>query len=86
MKKVMRQIRSMTMKKQSFDAIRNFDHCPDAMLVSIPETAAVISRSRASIYRHFEKGELSPVKIGNSTRIRVGEIRRLIGLGSAEVA
>ncbi len=70
------------MKNQSFDAIRNFDDCPDTMLVSIPETAAVISRSRSSIYRHFKCGDLTPVKIGKSTRICVGEIRRLIGPGN----
>ena len=67
------------MKTPSFDAIQQFDSCPDTMLVSIPVACAVVSRSRASIYRHFKCGDLTPVKIGKSTRVCVGEIRRLIG-------
>ncbi|MBK7953392.1 MAG: helix-turn-helix domain-containing protein [Candidatus Accumulibacter sp.] len=50
------------------------------MLLSIAEASAVSGRSRASIYRHFRAGELSQIKIGNSTRVRVGELRKLIGV------
>ncbi|MBK7417417.1 MAG: helix-turn-helix domain-containing protein [Dechloromonas sp.] len=46
---------------------------------TFPLPCAISYRSRASIYRHFKSGELNPVKVGNSTRIKVGELRRLIG-------
>lgn len=68
------------MNKQAvFDVFRHFDTAPDSMLVDIPVACTVTSRSRASIYRHFTAGDLTPVKVGNSTRIRVGDLRRLIG-------
>ena len=64
---------------ESFDAVRQFDTAPDAMLLDIPTACAIAGRSRASIYRHFHAGDLKPVKVGCSTRIKVGELRRLIG-------
>ncbi len=67
------------MKTKSFDAVSRFDTAPDAMLLDIPTACTISSRSRASIYRHFKSGDLNPVKVGNSTRIKVGELRRLIG-------
>jgi len=63
----------------SFDAVRQFDQAADSMLVDISTACTIATRSRASIYRHFHAGELTPVKVGNSTRIKVGELRRLIG-------
>lgn len=69
--------------KASFDAVQQFDNCPDTMLVDIPVACTVTSRSRASIYRHFNAGDLTPIKVGNSTRIKVGELRRLIGASNA---
>jgi hypothetical protein len=68
------------MNKQAiFDVFRHFDTAPDSMLVGITVACAVTSRSRASIYRHFSAGDLTPIKVGSSTRIKVGELRRLIG-------
>ena len=64
-------------------AVQQFDSLPDSGLITIPETCGVSSRSRASIYRHFANGELTPVKVGHSTRVRVGELRRLIGIAPA---
>ena len=49
-------------------------------LVDIHTTCAVIGKSRNSIYRMFQSGALAQVKVGNSTRIRVADIRRLIGV------
>jgi len=60
-------------------AVQRFDTAPGSSLVDIPVAAIIAHRSRASIYRHFKSGELTPVKVGNSTRIRVSELRRLIG-------
>lgn len=68
------------MKSKSLsDAVKQFDEAPDSMLVDITTAGTISKRSRASIYRHFKAGELTPVKVGFSTRIRVGELRRLIG-------
>ena len=49
-------------------------------LVDIHTTCAVIGKSRNSIYRMFKSGDLAQIKVGNSTRIRVADIRRLIGV------
>lgn len=60
-------------------AVQQFDTYPDSALLSIDDACAITGRCRASIYRHFKAGDLTLVKIRNSTRIRVGELRRLIG-------
>ena len=44
------------------------------------DTAAISGRSRVSLYRHFIAGELTPVKVGGRTRIRVSELRALMGV------
>lgn len=68
------------MKTESLsNAVKQFDEAPDSMLVDIPTASTLSNRSRASIYRHFKAGELALVKVGHSTRIRVGDLRRLIG-------
>lgn len=69
----------MNIKIQTSAAVQCFDHAPDSQLIDINSAGAIAGRSRASIYRHFKAGELTPIKIGNSTRIKVGELRRLIG-------
>ena len=56
-----------------------FSRLDDNMLVDIHTTCAVIGKSRNSVYRMFQSGDLEPIKIGHSTRIRVADIRRLIG-------
>ena len=65
--------------KPSFNAVEQFDTAPDAMLLDIPTACVIAGRSRASIYRHFKAGDLKVIKVGKSTRIKVGELRRLIG-------
>lgn len=68
------------MKQQTVSAaVQQFDHAPDSMLLGINDAGTISGRSRTSIYRHFKAGDLTPVKVGNSTRIKVGELRRLIG-------
>ncbi len=66
-------------KPTEFNILRHFDQAPDSMLVDISTACTITNRSRASIYRHFKSGDLEPVKVGCSTRIRVGGLRRLIG-------
>lgn len=59
--------------------IQQFDTYPNSALLTIAAAVVIAGRSRASIYRHFKAGDLSLVKVGKSTRVRVGELRRLIG-------
>ena len=60
-------------------AVQQFDTSPNSALLTIAAAGAIAGRSRASIYRHFKAGELTMVKVGCSTRVRVGDLRRLIG-------
>jgi hypothetical protein len=60
--------------------VTEFDKLPDSSLVSITTASVVSGRGRSSIYRHFKAGELTKVRVGQSTRIRVSELRKLIGL------
>ncbi len=64
---------------QAAAAVCQFDTLSPSVLVTLADASVVSGRSRASLYRHFKAGELTLVKVGNSTRIRVGELRRLIG-------
>ena len=70
-------------QKTASAAVQQFDTSPNSALLDITTASTIAGRSRASIYRHFKAGELTMVKIGNSTRIRVGELRRLIGVVAA---
>lgn len=67
------------MAKHLNKSVENFDHLPDSALISIPDAVVISGRSRNSIYRHFQRGELTPIKVGFSTRIRVANLRSLIG-------
>ncbi|MCQ1550784.1 MAG: helix-turn-helix domain-containing protein [Candidatus Accumulibacter phosphatis] len=61
-------------------AVQQFHLLAPSVLITLAEAGVISGRSRASIYRHFKDGSLTPIKIGHSTRIRVGELRRLIGV------
>lgn len=64
--------------KADFEVVKNFDDAPNSMLLSIPTAGVIAKRSHASMYRHINAGELELIKIGCSSRIRVGDLRRLI--------
>ena len=64
-------------------AIQNFDRLPDSALLPISDAVAVCGRSRSSLYRHAESGDFNFVKIGKSTRVRVSDLRRLMGLSTS---
>ena len=68
--------------QKSFDAISQFDKLPDSMLLDLNEASIIAKRGRASFYRDFKAGRLSAIKVGSSTRIRVGELRRFIGMAA----
>jgi predicted DNA-binding transcriptional regulator AlpA len=57
-------------------ALETFPFLPDAALVDIRVVSALLARSRASIWRDVGRGRLAPpIKMGNSTRWRVGDVR-----------
>ena len=61
-------------------ASQNFDRLPDDALVGLPEYKQLTQRGRSSFYRDIEKGHLDLVRIGRSIRVRVGSLRRLMGI------
>ena len=61
-------------------AVSHFDQSPDSALVSLETAGIILVRSRASLYRDAKAGRLNFIKIGNSTRLRVGELRALMGV------
>lgn len=67
------------MNKTITPAVQHFHTLSPAVLVTIPEAMDVAKRSRSSLYRHVKAGELTLVKVGRSSRVRVGELRQLIG-------
>jgi predicted DNA-binding transcriptional regulator AlpA len=59
--------------------LAQFNSLPECALIGIPLLGALLRRSRASIYRDLKVGRLpAPVKFGDSTRWRAGEIRKLL--------
>ena len=61
-------------------AVTNFDKLPDSALLQISDVCTLIGRSRSSVYRHVWAGELDFVKVGQGNRVRVGDLRRLMGI------
>jgi excisionase family DNA binding protein len=47
--------------------------------LTIPEAAAMLHVSRASIYRRIDDGTIRAVKFGALTRIPASEIHRIVG-------
>ena len=60
-------------------AVELFDRYPDAACLTINEAVSIAGRSRASIYRDHDAGLLPFVKLGKSTRFRVGDLRKYLG-------
>lgn len=78
---------AMTEKKQSITetltaplAVQQLDSLPDSAALSIRNAGVILDASRSTIYRLFKSNALTPLKIGGSTRIRVGDLRRLLGV------
>ena len=61
-------------------AVNLFDALPNSAVIDISSCVTVLSWSRSSINRAFKSGLLTRVKVGHSTRIRVGEVRHLMGV------
>lgn len=64
-------------------ALETFPFLPDAALIEIRVVSALLGRSKASIWRDVEWGRLAPpVKVGGSTRWRVGDVRAALAAAS----
>jgi hypothetical protein len=63
-------------------AVINFDLLPDSANVGIKDASIVAGRAKPTLYRDAAKGLIQFIKIGHSTRIRVGELRRYLNGGA----
>lgn len=71
-----REERAKKIKLRVNRALETFHFLPDAALIDIRTVCALRGRSRASTWRDVAGGLLAaPVKVGSSTRWRVGDVR-----------
>ncbi len=64
-------------------ALETFPVLPDEALIDIRVVSTLLGRSAASIWRDVERGRLAPpVKVGHSTRWRVGDVRAALAEAS----
>ena len=71
------------MNKLDITHVEGFDKLPAPALVSLTAGGIISSRSRATLYRDNKAGKLPFVKVGNATKVRVGDLRKYL---SGEVA
>lgn len=67
------------MKTTLSKAVQSFDALPDSALLTLNDASLICQRSRASLYRDVKNGALNLLKVGCTTRVRAGELRRFIG-------
>ena len=71
------------MKTTLSKAIESFDSLPNSALLTLKDASQICQRSRASLYRDVKNGALNLLKVGCTTRVRVGELRRFMGSESS---
>lgn len=49
-------------------------------LVDLTTAGALLGRSRSSMYRHLNSGDVTPVRLGGAVRVRLADLRKLLGL------
>ena len=67
------------MTKLDITHVEGFDKLPAPALVSLTAGGVISSRSRATLYRDNKAGKLPFVKVGTSTKLKVGDLRRYMG-------
>lgn len=65
-------------------AVQNIGIAPDEMLYSLVDAARVIGKSVSFVRREEKAGKVNFVYVGNTPRIRVGQIRRVYLSGLSE--
>ncbi|MGO8841952.1 MAG: helix-turn-helix transcriptional regulator [Methyloceanibacter sp.] len=67
---------SDSIRRRVARALETFPFLPDEALIDVRAVCALRGRSRASTWRDVAAGRLAaPVKVGCSTRWRVGDVR-----------
>jgi hypothetical protein len=56
-----------------------FDQLPGSAALSLNDASTLADRSRPSLYRDIKAGRLKAFKIGFTTRVTAGELRRYLG-------
>jgi prophage regulatory protein len=70
---------SDSIRRRIARALETFPYLPDAALIDVRVVCALLGRSRASAWRDVGRGGLAgPVKMGQSTRWRVGDVRAVL--------
>ena len=59
--------------------IEHTSEVPTWALMNVNTTCEMLAISRSSFYRLLKSGKLCAVKVGESTRVRVGDVQALIG-------
>ena len=70
------------MTKLDITHVEGFDKLPAPALVSLTAGGVISSRSRATLYRDNKAGKLPFVKVGNSTKIKVSDLRAYMNGGA----
>jgi predicted DNA-binding transcriptional regulator AlpA len=70
------------------DAVVHFASLPDEALIDVHAVALIRSESVSTVWRRVQRGEIDPpIKTGpNSTRFRVGGVRRSLRGEQSEAA
>ena len=71
------------MNKLDTTHIEMLDGLPESATTSLKVCAIVSTRSRATLFRDNKAGKLPFVKVGNATKVRIGDLRKYL---SGEVA
>jgi hypothetical protein len=67
------------MKQTKPQTVEQFDRLADSVLLPLNDAGAVLGgRSRASLYRDAKAGRLTLRKVGRSTFVKAGDLRKLI--------
>ena len=70
------------MNKLDITHVEGFDKLPAPAFVSLTAGGVISSRSRATLYRDNKAGKLPFVKVGNSTKIKVSDLRAYMNGGA----
>lgn len=67
-----------TESKSLSQTVKNFDQLPDGANVGLNDASILTGRAKPTLYRDAAKGLIKFIKVGHSTRIRVGDLRRYL--------
>jgi excisionase family DNA binding protein len=74
----MRRDRNGAGRDEDEEAVAKSVETVRTLLVTIPEAAAVLSVGRTTVYELIGNGQLTPVHIGRSVRLTVGQLEEFV--------